>query len=1000
NEFSDNTLTNDGNSDYYCYGIYLDYECNSNVFTGNTLGNNGDDDDECYGIYLEDYCDSNEFSDNTLTNDGNSDYYCYGIYLDYECNSNVFTGNTLGNNGDSDEDCYGIYLYDYCYSNNFTSNMVSNDGNSDYYCYGIYLYDDCSSNEFTGNTLGNNGDSDEDCYGIFLYDYCYSNEFTGNILSNAGDYDDECYGIYLDYECNSNVFTDNTLSNDGDFDNYCYGIYLYDYCEMNTFSGNVICGNLTLPVYGGESDNSWCTSDQYSLTEADFQWVNITQEDLDWSDTSDDYYSEKVPIGFNFTLDGVTYTQMEVVSNGVIHLIPKGGVELCDSDYDYASQWADWYPEETFIFALSDDLYPGSDGWYGYKSYSAGDFDSGNSLIPCNLTVIDYHVSTYEDYGYSEYPNDFQVVLYENGTLRFNFKRIDYLSFGYSLDSGLYLGNDSSEHSKELMYVSRAGDYENETSFITPISLVSSAHIGNYYGDVYSKYSLTESAYQWVNTTRDNAIWNDMSDDSYSEKIPIGFNLTLDGVNYTDMQVVSNGVIQLIPAGSGELNDSSCEGLKYWVDTYPDETFIFALCDDLNAEDSSGSPTLNEYAATSEKHGIERNFAVNSEEPETLNEKAVTEKEKKTKKSVPVTMESCSIEKTLMESTFSDAAWYGYTMYSAEDNDSEGNAIPCNLTVIDYHVATYEDSYYNSGYGEYPNDFQVVLYENGTVRFNFKRIEYAYFDYTLYSGLYLGNNSSMHAKEIVHAARAGQYVNGTSFSTPVIRTLSSSYDADGDGIADSAYDIASYDAGDKQTDYYPLVLLSEASAPSTASSSGTVSFTVSTRFTNPASVGVDMVELYYKKDDGAWSKYGESSTGSFKFSTSSAGDYYFYTVASDVYGNIEGLPDDYDSHTSVSISSGSSGTKTGEARIISTGTEDTEDTEDTEEESDEEADGSEGSYTLVPSTGDTGTPENPTASNVTKDSGEEGDDESEDAPGFGIFTAILGLAAGLYMRKD
>ncbi|WP_197076096.1 PGF-pre-PGF domain-containing protein [Methanosarcina sp. MTP4] len=925
NEFTGNMVSNDGNSDYDCYGIYLYDDCNSNVFTGNTLSNAGDSDEDCYGIYLYEDCDSNVFTGNMVSNDGNSDAECCGIYLDDYCNSNEFTGNMVSNYGNSDYDCYGIYLYYECNSNVFTDNTLSNDGDYDAECCGIYLDDYCNSNKFTGNMVSNYGNSDYDCYGIYLYYECNSNVFTDNTLSNDGDYDAECCGIYLDDYCNSNEFTGNTLINNGNSDSYCYGIILYDYCEMNTFSGNVICGNLTLPVYGGDSDNSWCISDQYCLNEADYQWINITQEDLDWSNSNDDYCSESVSIGFDFTLDGMTYTRMEVVSNGVIHLIPEGGVELDDDDYDYASQWADWYPEETFIFALSDDLYAGDDGWYGYKSYLTGDTDSGGIAIPCNMTVIDYHVSTYDDYGYSEYPNDFQVVLYEDGTLRFNFKRIDYLSFDYSLDSGLYLGNDSSEHSKELMYVARAGDYENETSFSTPISLVSSAHIGNYYGDVYREYSLTESAYQWFNTTRNDATWNDTSDDDYSEKVPIGFNLTLDGVNYTHMQVVSNGVIQLISAGSGELNDSSYDGHKYWVETYPDETFIFALCDDLSAEGSEED--LHQYTAASEKHGVESTFVVNSEELETLNEKAVTEKDKdkdkdKDKvKDVQVTMESGPIETALMESTFPDVQWYGYTRYLAGDNDSEGNEIPVNLTVIDYHLATYEDSYYNGGYGESPLEFQVLLYENGTIRFNFKRIEYSYFDASLYSGLYLGNNSSVHAKELVHAARAGQYVNGISFGTPVIRTLSSSYDANGDGIADSAYDIASYDedseygiasyississsySGDRQTDSYPLVLLSEANAPSKASSEGTVSFTVSTRFTNPASVGVDMVELYYRQDSGDWSKYGECSTGTFKFSTSEAGDYYFYTVATDVYGNVEGLPDDYDSHTAVSISS-------------------------------------------------------------------------------------------------
>lgn len=569
--------------------------------------------------------------------------------------------------------------------------------------------------------------------------------------------------------------------------------------------------------------------------------------------------------------------------------------------------------------------------------------------------------------------------------------------------SGIYLYDcyDNTFYGNVISKTWRAiYSYDSNNDYMS--NQVSGSYIGNYYGDVYRKYSLTESSYQWINTIRDNATWYDTSDEDYSEKVPIGFNLTLEGVNYTDMQIGSNGVIQLIPAGSGELNASSWYGLKHWVDTYPDETFIFALCDDLTAEGyEEENFAFTELAATSEKPGVENTSAINFAEPETFSEKAVTEKDRE--KNVPVSMKSNPVETALMGSTFPDVQWYGYTSYSTGDTDSEDNIIPCNLTVIDYHVITYGDSYHNREYGESPLDFQVVLYENGTIRFNFKRIEYSYFDTSLYSGLYLGNNSSIHAKELVHVARAGQYGNETSFSTPVIRTLSSSYDTDGDGIADSEYDIASshYNTNHgTQTDYYPLVLLSEAGAPSTASGSGTASFTVSTTFTNPASVGVDMVELYYKKDGGDWSKYGDSSTGSFTFSTASAGDYYFYTVATDVYGNIEGLPDDYDSYTSVSISSGnggSGGSGTGEARIISAGT------DETGEESDEEEDESDGSVMQVPSSGDTGTSKNSTASEVTKDSEEEGNNggnnEGKETPGFELVFAVTGMLAALYSTR-
>jgi parallel beta-helix repeat protein len=366
-----------------------------------------------------------------------------------------------------------------------------------------------------------------------------------------------------------------------------------------------------------------------------------------------------------------------------------------------------------------------------------------------------------------------------------------------------------------------------------------SSSSGNFYDLIYQTYMLNETTYSWINTTQTNASWSDTLDDNYSLKVEIGFDFILDNITYTHMQVVSNGVIQLIPEDGTELNDSSFASPTNWSTYYPNETFIFALCGDLN----------------------------------------------------PVT------------------GWYGYTKYITGNNDSENVQITQNLTVIDYHVSTCSDDSYSTN----PNDFQVVLYENNTIRFNFKNLTYNLFDCELYSGIYLGNNLSTHAKETIHVARAGQYSNETSYSTPVIRTFSSTYDKNNDGIADNIYPIA----GGTAVDNYPLVVVSKANSPSTASGKGTVSFSVNTDITDLASVGVNNISLYYKKESGAWTKYDDSTSGIFTFSTSSGGDYYFYTVATDNCGKIEGIPSTYDSKTTVSISSdtsGSSGSSSGSSK--------------------------------------------------------------------------------------
>ncbi|MBW2596916.1 MAG: PGF-pre-PGF domain-containing protein, partial [Deltaproteobacteria bacterium] len=360
-----------------------------------------------------------------------------------------------------------------------------------------------------------------------------------------------------------------------------------------------------------------------------------------------------------------------------------------------------------------------------------------------------------------------------------------------------------------------------------------SSSLGNYYDDIYQTYMLNETAYSWINTTKSDADWNDTADKNYSAKVPIGFDFILDNVTYTDMQIVKNGVIQLIQDSGIELNISSNCSYTNWSTTYPNETFIFALCDILYLDTGS---------------------------------------------------------------------WYGYKTYTAGENDSENNLISHNLTVIDYHVSTYSDHNYSTN----PNDYQVVLYENGTLRFNFKNLNYTTLGYNLYSGIHLGNSSSTHAKETIHVGRAGQYENETSYSTPIIRTLSSTYDANGNGIADAVYPIGDDDARNSTAiDNYPLVVASKASSPSGVS---TTSFTIHTTITDPADVGISNVTLYYRKDSGAWTKYTDSATGTFTFSATS-GEYYFYTVATDNTGKVEGVPSTstYDSHTTVTITTDGGG---------------------------------------------------------------------------------------------
>ena len=364
---------------------------------------------------------------------------------------------------------------------------------------------------------------------------------------------------------------------------------------------------------------------------------------------------------------------------------------------------------------------------------------------------------------------------------------------------------------------------------------------GNYWDDlVLQKASMVNTGYNWINTTMEDTDWYDnTSDDNYSAKLSIPFNLVLDGVTYTDLQITSNGIIQLIPPGGTEFNNSGCSNYTSdWISGYPDETFIFAMCDDL-------------YPGA--------------------------------------------------------GGWYGYTYYPAGSTDSDGNSTgDVDLVVIDYRTPTYNDIWWEGSYLDNPNDFQVVLYSNGTVFYNFKTTDLYDWSQSMESGIYLGQSSK--ARTLINIYDG--------YNAPESYRLNiSKIDDNDDGIADFEYLINEGGEGPASigevtiqqvvisaVDNYPLVVASKAISPASASGTGTASFTVTTDVIDLANVGVNNIALWYKKDSGAWTHYGDSASGIFTFSTSSSGTYYFYTVSTDDIGKVEEVPDTDDSNTTVSVS--------------------------------------------------------------------------------------------------
>ena len=83
----------------------------------------------------------------------------------------------------------------------------------------------------------------------------------------------------------------------------------------------------------------------------------------------------------------------------------------------------------TYLLAAYDDLDSSTHGYCGYKLFS-------------DRAVFYYDTETYEDAapGPSEL-NNFEVVLYDDGNVQWNFNYANYLFYNQDLFSGLYFGN-------------------------------------------------------------------------------------------------------------------------------------------------------------------------------------------------------------------------------------------------------------------------------------------------------------------------------------------------------------------------------------------------------------------------------------------------------------------------------------------------------------------------------------------------------------------------------
>lgn len=157
------------------------------------------------------------------------------------------------------------------------------------------------------------------------------------------------------------------------------------------------------------------------------EWEFYDDGNLDWSDSVDDGSTGSTALGFSVTVGGATYNYFDLNSNGYIELLTDAGDVPVDKGYAYVAGLIAADPDSTYLLAAYDDLSSDSYNFYGYKLLS-------------NRAVFYYDTETYCDDG-EDWPNVFQVVLFNDGRVQWNFRWSNYEEYDYDLFSGLYSGN-------------------------------------------------------------------------------------------------------------------------------------------------------------------------------------------------------------------------------------------------------------------------------------------------------------------------------------------------------------------------------------------------------------------------------------------------------------------------------------------------------------------------------------------------------------------------------
>ncbi|MFC1696898.1 FG-GAP repeat domain-containing protein [Nanoarchaeota archaeon] len=231
----------------------------------------------------------------------------------------------------------------------------------------------------------------------------------------------------------------------------------------------------------------------YNLNEITYDWDIIDTSDIVVSFSGDDE-DKQYNLPWNFSFYGVDYDTILVDTNGNIWLPNQ-----CDGYCTYGDE--DMLSNYSVIAAWNLDL---SSSYYGEVIIFYNETE--------DVVIVEWYTEAYSDGGY-EYMNLFQVLLYPDGTIRFNY---DYFDCDSCYDEGSGVGMGDNIHSSSLT-----------NQFDDVYNLGGTSYIFEYSGNGLNQngigYSITNVTYDYLEVPEPTTITLSGDDEGREYDLPWTF---------------------------------------------------------------------------------------------------------------------------------------------------------------------------------------------------------------------------------------------------------------------------------------------------------------------------------------------------------------------------------------------------------------------------------------------------------------------------------------------